>query len=494
MAVPAEKLTSKGNTPNPPSKNKEVKKSGLNIKNLLITIAVGLVIWFIPTPEGLDPKAWHLLAIFAATIVGFIIKPLPMGPMSIAAITLTAITGILTPEVALSGFSNTTIWLIVVAFFISRGFIKTGLGSRIAYIFVKAFGKKTLGLSYALLFSDLVLSPATPSNTARGGGIIYPIARSLSETFGSKPGDGTEKKIGSFLTLTTFHGNNITSAMFMTAMAANPLAVTLAKDLGVNISWGGWAIAALVPGLLSLILIPWVIYKLNPPEIKETPDASNWATKKLAEMGSMSKYEKLMLLAFGVVLVLWIFGEDWLGWGATVVGLIGLTLLLFTQVLDWEDVKNEKGAWDTLVWFAALVMMASQLNTLGLIPWFSDKMGNAVSGTTWLVAFLILGLVYYYSHYIFASNTAHVSAMYSAFLGVMIAAGAPAMLSALLLAFFSNLFSGLTHYGNGPAAVLYGSGYVNQNKWWSTGFIISLVHIVVWLGIGTLWWKILGLW
>jgi len=489
MAVPASKMKTVI-----PTQQKKENKGGLNLKNLIITIAVGLVLWFIPVPEGLDPKAWHLLAIFAATIVGFIIKPLPMGSLSIAAITVTIITGVLDDKTALSGFSNTTIWLIVVAFFISRGFIKTGLGSRVAYMFVKAFGKKTLGLSYALLFSDLVLSPATPSNTARGGGIIYPIGRSLSETFGSKPGDGTEGKIGTFLTLTTFHGNNITSAMFMTAMAANPLAVTLAKDLGVNITWGGWAIAALVPGILSLILIPLVIYWMSPPEIKSTPDASSWASNKLREMGSMAKGEKLMLLAFGVVLLLWIFGESLLGWGATVVGLIGLTLLLFTQVLNWEDVKNERGAWDTLVWFAALVMMATQLNELGLIPWFSEKMGGAVSGTTWIVAFLILGLVYYYSHYIFASNTAHVSAMYTAFLGVMIAAGAPPMLSALLLAFFSNLFSGLTHYGNGPAAVLYGAGYVNQNKWWSVGFVISLVHIVIWLGIGAAWWKLLGLW
>ena len=493
MAVPQRKLNYGGGVP-PIQKKDAGKKGGLNLKNLLITLAVGVAIWFIPTPAGLEDSAWHLLAIFAATIVGFIIKPLPMGPIAIAAITVTIITGVLEAGVALSGFSNTTIWLIVAAFFISRGFIKTGLGSRIAFIFVRAFGKKTLGLSYALLFSDLVLAPATPSNTARAGGVVYPIARSLSETYGSKPGDGTAKKIGSFLTLTTFHGDNITSAMFMTAMAASPLAVTLAKGLGVNITWGGWALAALLPGIISLILIPWVIYKLDPPEIKSTPDAAKWASNQLRELGPMSKNEKLMLFAFGVVLVLWIFGEGWFGWGGTTVGLIGLTLLLFTQVLNWEDVKNEKGAWDTLVWFAALVMMASQLNELGLIPWFSEKMGGAVSGTSWLVAFLILSIVYYYSHYVFASNTAHVSAMYTAFLGVMIVVGTPPMLAALVLAFFSNLYSGLTHYGNGPAAVLYGSGYVDQGKWWSIGFVISLIHIVVWLGIGSMWWKLLGLW
>lgn len=204
------------------------QKSALNIIPLAVTILVGAVIWFIPSPAGLDPKAWHLFAIFVATIIGFISKPLPMGAIAVFALAITALTGTLSIEETLSGFGNKTIWLIVIAFFISRGFIKTGLGARIAYLFVRMFGKKTLGLSYSLLVSDLILSPAIPSNTARAGGIIFPIIRSLSETFQSTPKDGTERRIGAFLLKVGFQGNLITSAMFLTAMAANPLIAKLA--------------------------------------------------------------------------------------------------------------------------------------------------------------------------------------------------------------------------------------------------------------------------
>jgi len=157
-------------------------------------------------------------------------------------------------------------------------------------------------------------------------------------------------------------------------------------------------------------------------------------------------------------------------------------------------VKKEEGAWDTLVWFAALVMMASFLNSLGLIPWFSEMMGARVEGIPWVPAFLILSLVYFYSHYLFASNTAHVSAMYAAFLAVAVVVGTPPLLAALVLAFFSNLFSSMTHYGTGPAPVLFGAGYVEMGDWWRLGFIISVVNIVIWLGIGGLWWKVIGLW
>ncbi|MDN5709881.1 MAG: anion permease [Planococcus sp. (in: firmicutes)] len=470
------------------------KQGEVNWKLLLICVAIGAVIWFIPAPSGLETDAWHLFSIFVATIVALVIKPIPMGSTAILALTMIALTQILTLEQSLSGFQNTTIWLIVIAFFISRGFIKTGLGTRVSYLFVRLFGKKTLGLSYSMLLSDLILAPAMPSNTARAGGIIFPIIRSLSETYESRVGDGTERRIGAFLVKVSFQGDMITSAMFVTAMAANPLAVQITQEItGVTITWGGWALAALVPGLISLALIPFVIYKLYPPELKETPEASAIAVEKLKEMGPMKKEERYMIGVFVLLLSLWIFGGNF-GISATTSAFVGLCVLLLSGVLTWSDIKKEQGAWDTLVWFSVLVMMATYLNELGMIPWFSNLMGDAVGQLSWMMTLVILAIVYFYSHYFFASNTAHVSAMYAAFLSVIVASGAPPLLSALILAFFSNLFSCLTHYGAGPAPVFFGSGYVSQKKWWSLGFIISLIHIVVWFGAGGLWWKALGLW
>lgn len=461
---------------------------------LLIIVLIGAIIWFIPSPEGLEVQAWHLFAVFVATIIGLILKPLPMGSIAILSLTIIIVTNTLELEEALSGFQNSTIWLIVIAFFISRGFIKTGLGTRVAYIFVRLFGKKTLGLSYSLIASDLILSPAMPSNTARAGGILLPIIRSLSETYGSRSGDGTERKIGAYLMTASFQGNMITSAMFLTAMAANPLAAKLAEDIsGTAISWVGWATAAIVPGLISLIVVPFLIYKIYPPEIKETPSATEEAKKKLDAMGPLKRDEWYMIGIFILLLVLWIFGSNF-HLDATVTAFIGLSLLLLTQVLTWNDIKQEQGAWDTLVWFSVLVMMAMFLNSTGLIPWFSDKVQGFIGGTSWMLALVILVIVYFYSHYFFASNTAHVSAMYGAFLSVLVAAGAPPMVSALILAFFSNLFGCLTNYGSGPAPVFFGAGYVTQEKWWGIGFVISIVHLVIWLGIGGLWWKVLGLW
>lgn len=439
-------------------------------------------------------KGLHLFAIFVTTIVGIIVKALPMGAVAMIGIAVTALTGTLGIADSMSGFSDVVIWLIVLAFFISRGFIKTGLGARIAYTFMALLGKRTLGLSYGLAATDLVLAPAIPSNTARGGGIVMPIMASLARAYGSNPGDASARKMGSFLTLTAYQVNCITSAMFLTAMAANPLAQKLAGDLKVNITWGGWALAALVPGVVALLLVPFLIYRLHRPEITETPEAVEMAKGHLRDLGPIKRQEWMMLGVFVMLLVLWIFAKQLGDLNPTTSALVGLAVLLLSGVLNWEDIKAETGAWDTLVWFAALVMMASFLNKLGMVPWFSKTMGGMVAGKGWIAAFLVLALVYFYSHYFFASNTAHVASMYAAFLGVSIVAGAPPVLAALVLAFFSNLFAGMTHYGTGPAPVLFGTGYVELGTWWRTGLIVSVVNILIWVGLGGLWWKVLGLW
>ncbi|WP_108650947.1 anion permease [Dongshaea marina] len=464
-----------------------------NLKSLAITLLVGVIIWFIPTPSGVSGHAWQLLAIFVATILGLIIKPLPLGGVAIVGITMTALTGTLSISQSLSGFSNSTIWLIVSAFFISRGFIKTGLGRRIAYLLMARLGKSSLGLCYGISLADLILAPAIPSNTARCGGIIYPLLASVAKAYGSDPEQGTERKLGAFLIKSAYQVNMITSAMFMTAMAANPLAVKLASDQQIQISWGSWAIAAAVPGIVSLLTLPLLLYKLYPPQIRATPQAAQIAHDKLKEMGSVSTQEWVMLGVFVLLLVLWIGGST-LGIHSTTAALTGLAILMLCGTLSWTDIIQEKGAWTTLIWFSALVMMADYLNKLGLIGWFTHSISGSVNGLNWELAFLILALVYLFSHYLFASSTAHVAAMYGAFLSVSIAVGTPPMLAALVLAFFSNLMGSLTHYGSGPAPVLFGSNHVAMKHWWGLGLLCALVNILIWLVIGGSWWRVLGLW
>ena len=467
----------------------------VHYKKMLWPVVIGLLIWFTAPlrPVGLSLIAWHMLAIFVATIIGCITQPLPIGGVAIIMLTLAALLGVIPVDDAINGFGDSTVWMIAMAYFLSRGFVNTGLGRRVALIFVRLFGKKTLGLAYSLIGVDLVTSPATPSNTARAGGIVFPIIESLAGAYGSTPKDGTERKVGSFLIYSAFHGNIATSGLFMTAMAPNLIAVALAKSMHVQITWMGWFLAGSVPGLICLVCVPYLIYKMYPPEVKDTPNARAWADGELAKMGKLSLPEKLMGAIFLLALVLWML-SSFIGLDATLVAFLAVSLLLFTGVLSLQDILHETGAWNTLLWFSILILMAGKLNSLGFIPWLSQSIGHSLHGVHWSIVLLVLLLVYFYAHYLFAGATAHVSAMYGAFLGVAISAGAPPMLAALLLGFDGAIFSSTTHYANGPSSIMFGPGYVTQRDWWRMDFVLGLFYLVVWGGIGSLWMKVIGLW
>ena len=460
----------------------------------LITIGVGVIIALIPRPEGVTREAWTLLAIFVATIVGSIVQPLTGSAMVLLGVIATAAFGALKIEKALSGYADKYVWLVLAAFFISRAMIKTGLGHRIALLFVRAIGRRTLGLGYSLVITDFILASFVPSTGARSGGIILPIARSVSETYDSRPDDGTEAKLGTFLMTLLYQCEVVLCATFLTGQASNLIIRNFAAaQAGIDLNYSIWFVSAIVPSIVSLIVIPTFIYRFFPPEIKETPGAVEFARTELKEMGPLKRPEKILLAVFVVVVALWI-SAPWHGVDATVIALAGIALLLISDVLTWRDITDETHAWEVFIWYGGLVMMATALGETNLTKLFAESVAGTMNGWTWPAALAVLALVYFYAHYGFASITAHVTAMFIPFLAVTVAVGAPAGLTVLFLTFFANLSAGLTHYGTTPAPVYFGTGYVTLKRWWTVGLIASLLNILIWTVVGLAWWKALGWW
>ncbi len=464
-----------------------------NLINGIITVGVGVVLWLLPKPEAVTAQAWQLFALTAAIIVGFILSPVPIGAVAFIGISIVSLTKTLTIREVVAGFGNDTMWLIVCAFLFSRAFLKTGLGQRIAYCFLRMMGDSTLKVAYSLVFSDLILAPLSPSSGARGGAIMYPIIRGISTALGSEPGP-TSRRAGAYLIQCVYQCEAILCAMFITAMAGNVLIVDLAKKtLGVDISWGTWTLAASVPGIICLLVYPWLVYKIYPPELKDSPEAKALAIRKLEEMGPMSRHERVLSLVFLVALTLWCT-SSYNKVPATTVALVAVSVLLLSQVLTWKDVLNENGAWDTLIWMGSLMALAGELSKKGFISWFAKLTSASLSGIDGITVLILLVVIYMYLHYGFASMTAHISAMYAAFAAVAVSAGAPPMLAALTLGFTANLCLPLTHYSGTSSPVFYGPGFVPMSAWWRMGFIFSIISLTVWLAVGAIWWRFLGYW
>jgi len=463
------------------------------VRGFALLLAVYLVVvYLIPKPAVVKIEGWRLTGIFLATIVGSVVEPIPAAALILIAITLAAIFRILPIDQALGGYADRTVWLVMTAFFLSRGLINTGLARRIALNFVRWFGKTSLGVCYSLGLSDFVLAAMIPANGARAGGVILPIGRSIAEIYGSKPG-ATANRLGSYLYTAVYQSVCVSTAMFLTGQASNPLAARFAAGYGYNVTWSSWLVAAIVPGALSLAVIPWVVMKLNPPELKHTPEASAFAKDELAKMGSLNRGEKIVGAVFALVCGLWV-ASSWTKMDITVIALMGGALLLITGVLSWEDVKGERAAWDVFIWFGGLFRLGQALNDAGVTRAFADGVAKQFGNLGWVGLFAIALLIYFYAHYFFASITAHMVAMFPPFLAVLLAKGAPPGIVVYGFACFANLAACLTHFGTTPGPIFYADGYVSLKTWWKVGAVISVVNLVIWTTVGFGWWKLIGIW
>jgi DASS family divalent anion:Na+ symporter len=360
-------------------------------------------------------------------------------------------------------------------------------------LFIRTIGGSSLGLGYALSATDMLLGTVIPSSGARAGGILFPITKSLAEAYDSHPGRSA-RRLGAFLMSQVYQGDVIVCTMFFSGQASNALIAKFAnQSAGVNLDYTHWALGAIVPGLLSYLFVPWLIYRLYPPEVRHTPGAMDFARRELSALGPMRFDERMMLVVFAVTAGLWITGS-WHGIHYSVVALSGVALLLLSGVLEWNDLTSERAAWDVFVWYGGLVRLAELLGESGLTRRFAEAAAAYTHDWTWPAAFIALLLIYFYAHYAFASITAHSTAMYTPFLLVMLAAGAPPIVAVLSLAYCSNLSASLTHYGTTPAPIYFGAGYVPQGKWWQLGLIVSVANLLIWLTVGPIWWRALGWW
>jgi DASS family divalent anion:Na+ symporter len=461
--------------------------------SILLCACVACVLWLFPVSSEIPKEGQEVFAIFIAVIVSFLLRPLPMGAMVLLSLIVLLTTKTIDMNQALSGYGDPTVWLVVAAFLISGAVVETGFGRRIALFFISQFGKNIFGVAYALCASELLLGPVVPSNTARGGGIHAPLARSLAEALKSHP-DKDPDQAGSYLSLVGSHANMTTAGMFLTGMAANPLLAKAATEiLNIEFGWMTWLIGTIVPGLVSLGLLPLFIYKMAPPTLRDTRDAQKEVRELYRKLGPWSRSEKWMATVFVLMILLWTTG-DFHGMDTTLVAWVGVCILFLTDTLTWDRMIRNFGAWDALIWLGGLLTLATLLKDYGFVDWFASSVSGILPDTNAMFVLMLLALVYFFSMYLFSQLTAHIAAFIGGYFALASTYSIPPMTMVALFAGFSTLCGCLTPYASGPCIIYFGQGYVPLVRWFRVGFLVGIYHITIWFTVGMMWWKLLGWW
>ena len=465
------------------------------LAKIVAVAAVTIILWFVPVPGGLEAETWHLVALYLGLLLGLVLKPFPEPIITLIIVGLAAM--FVDPEVLLAGYGDDMVWFIALVTIVCTAFVKTGLGKRIAYNLLLRAGKTSLGLGYVLVATDLILSPATGSNSARQS-IIFPIFRSIAEGTGSAPNDHP-RKLGAYLTVLSYASSQGTSALFLTGMATNAITVSLVSEmLGLDISWGMWILATIVPVGLYLALAPLVVYKVYPPELISLDDIKPLARQGLDELGPMKSDEKKLLVLFVLAVLGWMVGPNipLVNLSMTVVGFVFLALVLLLGILGWDDVIGAKSGWSLFIWYGAFYGIASSLAGQGFYTWLADVLGSVLnlgSMNGMLVAALLL-VISLVVRYFFVSSSAFVASFYPVLFTLAASTSAPPFIVAMTLALFAAFGALLTHYGNGAGLSAFASGYVPQKDFWFVCTVLVIVELIIVCVIGVPYWHILGLW
>ncbi len=448
-------------------------------------LAIGLALWFTPVPAGLTASSWHLFAVFVAAIACVLLGAFPLLTASMIAAGTVVLTGTITPAQAFSGFANSSVLLVVIAFIVAQAVVKSGLGRRISLFMVSRFGGSSLGLAYSLVLTDAAIAPAFPSNTARGG-VLFPIVLSVAQGAGSRPDDPQGRRLGGYLMFCTMCGIAVSSALWMTATSANPIGVQLARQAGVQIGFGSWLLASCVPALLAIGLLPLFVAKLFPPGVGATPEAPAAARAEIAGMGPMSRDEWITASTFVVMVAGWVFADK-LGLNVTSIAFMGFGALLLAGVLTMDDISKQGDTLATFLWLAVLFALSGQLNELGFMGYAGERLAAGLGGLSWPVLYVTLVAIYVAIHYLFVSQSSQVLALLGVFLDVGVRGGVPAPLMAFGLLFASSYFSVITPQGGSQNVIFVASGYLTQRELYKMGLIVTLAFLAVFLLVGTPW-------
>lgn len=468
-----------------------MNKINTKVIQWIICLAPALVFLVINCPQGVEKNGWILLGIFISTILGFILKPAPISQIALLSLTVAALFKIVSFQEAFSGFANTTTWLIVSVFFIAQGVINTGLSNRIAYIFVKAFGKNVLGLTYSMVVTDFIMSPFIPTAGAKTGSIVVPVINSITESVDHKRSENA-KALKEFLLMLYSQITAINNAIFLFATSSSAIAYSVCKSLSINITWFGWFTASIVPGAISLIVLPFVIFKFYAKRMGNSFAFQQSAEVKLKQMGKFTSQEFLTSAILIFLLLLWMNSENF-KLNVTVTAFLGLNLMLFGKIITLKDIISNTSAWNTLIWFGVIIMFSESLQKYNVLFYLSQNLANMLTGLNWEIALLTLSIVYFYAHYLFAGGATHVTSLYSIFLTIALSFGAPALFCALTLSFVSNLFNSLTHYASVSSAILFEQSTQSVRNWCMQSLFFSSITLSIWIVIGTIWWKAIKL-
>ncbi len=457
-----------------------LSKSDVKFKKLSIIAFIATILCIIiPNYTVLSPVAVRMLVIFISTMVCIILEVCNPIVLLLLAVTCASLSKTIDVKMGFSGFSNTVPWLLFIVLSLAKTISSSTLGLRLAYLFMKYFGGSIIGLSYSILLTEVVIGPLLPSNTARAASIGMPLVKSLSQYISCNVKNVSEKTIGTYLSFLYICGNAMTSGLFLTAMLSNALVIDVVEPLGLHVTWMSWFKYMVIPYITFLLIVPFILQLIRKTNVKDLSKLKVLAANNYEELGAINNKEKLIILVFLGMLVLWILSE-FINIPIMTTALIGLSIFIFTGILNIKDILSSYGTFSSVMLLGLIISLVNCLIDLKVIDWFSTIISNSVCDFSKTTVFILLTIIYYFAQYFFTSESSKIMALFAPFLSAGIAIGIDAKVLAITLTAFSSASDVLGSYVCPSALTFYSSGYLTLKQWMYYGIIIAVCFLLIW--------------
>lgn len=462
--------------------------TGIQYKKIVFILLVALISNFIlQNCTTLSLQGVRMVVIFLTAMVGIILNVCHQILWLFLMIVIASVTGTVNVNNCFSGFTNVVPWLLFAVLSVSSVITSTTLGLRLAYFFMKKFGSSVIGLSYSIAFTELLIAPMLPSNTARAASVGLPLATSLAKYISSNVSGVSEKSIGQYLSVFYSFCNTISSGLFYTAMISNALIPEITASAGIKFTWGSWFKYMVIPYTIILLLMPIILKILCNPKVAKLDELQKNAEENYDKLGTVSSKEKVILSIFGGMLILWVLA-DYIHIPVLATTLLGLCTFVFLGILSMKDMLSNYNTFNSMMLLGILISLVNCLVSTGVIDWFNSFISNCLTGLPTSASYILLTAIYFYAQFFFTGESAKIVALYAPFFTTGLSLGINPIMLAVTLASFSSASDFLATYVCPTSLTMSSIGYVSLQKWVKIGGVMSIIFLSVWYSYAYFVW------
>ena len=462
-------------------------------KRLGLPLAIGLLLLVLAMgkPETLSVAGHKSLALFAGVFVLYLTEAIPLPITSLMIIPAAVFMGIGSIKMAMSGFSSSTVFLIMGAFILGAAMVKSKLAERITFLIMKTLGDSSRNILLGVVLANIVLAFLVPSTVARTA-ILLPVCLGILQVFKA---EGRSNFAIALLLILAFTNSTI-SAGILTATTPNPVTIGFIQSAsGHLISFGEWFLYGFPPALIMTFFTYWYVSFIFKPEVDRVPGGAEYVNRKLAELGPINANEKWSMVVFFIVVSLWVTG-GWTRIDASLACLAGVGLLFLPKYgfLTWED-ANKQISWSVLLLTGGGISLGDMLVETGAAKWLALSIfhGLGLSSLSLAMVLIVVMIIVNYMHLVFVGTTPMATGLIPIVIGLAGVLNVNPVILALPVGMVIGGYPQLMFYNTMSNILVYGTGRVSVSDFPKVGFVICTVACFVYAFFAVTYWKWLGL-